>query len=47
MKKKSFLPKAAIAAIIIWGGISCPTNHGYSPTGQFWQFNLKQIDKGY
>jgi hypothetical protein len=22
-------------------------NHGYSPNGQFWQFNLKQIDKGY
>ncbi|WP_100629187.1 hypothetical protein [Algoriphagus formosus] len=22
-------------------------NHGYSPSGQFWQFNLTQIDKGY
>jgi hypothetical protein len=22
-------------------------NHGYSPNGTFWQFNLKQIDKGY
>lgn len=22
-------------------------NHGYSPSGTFWQFNLKQIDKGY
>lgn len=22
-------------------------NHGYSPSGQFWQFNLLQIDKGY
>ncbi len=22
-------------------------NHGYSPSGAFWQFNLKQIDKGY
>lgn len=22
-------------------------NHGYSPSGTYWQFNLKQIDKGY
>ena len=22
-------------------------NHGYSPSGTFGQFNLKQIDKGY
>ncbi|MEB2783836.1 hypothetical protein [Algoriphagus persicinus] len=22
-------------------------NHGYSPIGTFWQFNLRQIDKGY
>jgi hypothetical protein len=46
MKKKTFLLKAALAAITIWGGLSCSTN-GYSLAGQFWQFNLKQIDKGY
>ncbi|MGM0943541.1 MAG: hypothetical protein ACQEW9_00065 [Bacteroidota bacterium] len=27
--------------------ISQEGNHGYSPSGQFWQFNLTQIDKGY
>jgi hypothetical protein len=45
MKKKSFLSKAALAAITIWGG-SYSTND-YTLSSQFWQFNLKQIDKEY
>jgi hypothetical protein len=45
MIKKSFLPKAALAAITILGG-SYSTND-YTLSSQFWQFNLKQIDKEY
>jgi hypothetical protein len=47
MKKKSNILKVAVFISMTWGGLSCTTNQSYSPTGSFWQFNLKQIDKGY